>query len=342
MNIFEVTIIGGGPAGLYSSFYSGLREMKTKIIEFQPKLGGKIHVYPEKMIWDVGGLLPVTGAQLIDQLVEQGKTFKPTVVLNEKVESITKRADGIFELTGSSGEIHYSKTVIIATGSGILQPQKLEIAGSERFELTNLHYTVQSFQKFKDKVVVISGGRDAAIDMANELEPIAKKVYLTYRRDQLQGHEAAITQLTNSSVEIFFQTMISKLHAQNDKTRIDQVELTNTVTGETTSVQIDEVLINHGFDRDASLLENSDLPIDLIDDFYIPGDSNVPGLYAAGDKVKYDGKVHLILGAFNDAAKAVNSAKKYLNPDAREVAMVSSHNDMFKEKNKQLVQELLK
>ncbi len=53
--LFDVTVIGGGPAGLYSAFYSGLREMKTKIIEFQPQLGGKIHVYPEKMIWDVGG-----------------------------------------------------------------------------------------------------------------------------------------------------------------------------------------------------------------------------------------------------------------------------------------------
>jgi thioredoxin reductase len=53
--LFDVTVIGGGQAGLYSTFYSGLREMKTMLIEYQPQLGGKIHVYPEKMIWDVGG-----------------------------------------------------------------------------------------------------------------------------------------------------------------------------------------------------------------------------------------------------------------------------------------------
>ena len=70
--LFDVTVIGGGPAGLYSTFYSGLREMKTKLIEYQPKLGGKIHVYPEKMIWDVGGQTPISGAKLIEQLVEQG------------------------------------------------------------------------------------------------------------------------------------------------------------------------------------------------------------------------------------------------------------------------------
>ncbi|KAB8129698.1 NAD(P)/FAD-dependent oxidoreductase [Gracilibacillus oryzae] len=344
---FDVTIIGGGPAGLYSAFYSGLREMKTKIIEFQPKLGGKIHVYPEKMIWDVGGLLPVTGQQLIDQLSEQGVTFQPEVVLNEKVESIEKReTDGMFLLHGSSGQIHYSKTVIVATGSGILKPQKLNIDGAERFELTNLHYTVQSFKKFKDKVVIISGGRDSAIDIANELEPIARKVYLTYRRENLNGHEAQITQLLNSSIECYFQTTITKLIADQTKEKIHQVELTNNHTGETNYVAVDDVVINHGFDRDSSLIENSDLPIELIDDFYIAGNSmsasSVEGLYAAGDKLKHDGKVHLILGTFQDAVHAVNSAKKFLEPDAHDYAMVSSHNDIFKEKNKKLVKETLK
>ncbi|MFC4401585.1 NAD(P)/FAD-dependent oxidoreductase [Gracilibacillus xinjiangensis] len=343
---FDVTIIGGGPAGLYSAFYSGLREMKTKIIEFQPELGGKIHVYPEKMIWDVGGLLPVPGQQLIEQLTEQGLTFQPEVVLNEKAESIEKREDGIFLLKGSSGKVHYSKTVIVATGSGILKPQKLKIEGAERFELTNLHYTLQSFKEFKDKIVIISGGRDSAIDIANELEPIAKKVYLTYRRENLMGHEAQITQLLSSSIKCFSQTTITKLISTQLKDKINQVELTNSQTGEVFQVTVDEVIISHGFDRDSSLIENSKLSIELIDDFYIAGNSmsvsSVEGLYAAGDKLKYDGKVHLILGAFQDAANAVNSAKKYLEPEANDWAMVSSHNDIFKEKNKQLVEKLLK
>ena len=72
--------------------------MKTKIIEFQPQLGGKIHVYPEKMIWDIGGLLPITGEKLIEQLVQQGLTFQPEVVLNTKIESIIRNKDGIFTL----------------------------------------------------------------------------------------------------------------------------------------------------------------------------------------------------------------------------------------------------
>ena len=55
-NIYDVTVIGGGPAGLFSAFYAGLREMKTKIIDGQEKLGGKVHLYPQKMIWDIGRL----------------------------------------------------------------------------------------------------------------------------------------------------------------------------------------------------------------------------------------------------------------------------------------------
>lgn len=134
--VFDVTIIGGGPAGLFSAFYSGLREMKTKIIEFQPYLGGKVHVYPEKMIWDIGGLQPVPGAQLIEQMVNQGLTFQPEVVLGEKVTSISKDEQGYFVLHTASEKKHYSKTVILAIGGGILKPIKLEIQGAERFEVT--------------------------------------------------------------------------------------------------------------------------------------------------------------------------------------------------------------
>lgn len=345
--LYDVTVIGGGPAGLYSTFYSGLREMKTKVIEFQPELGGKIHVYPEKMIWDVGGLTPITGAKLIEQLVEQALTFSPTVVLNEKVESITRNEEGIFVLKGSSGELHFSKTVIVAIGSGILKPQKLEIEGAGRFEVSNLHYTVKSFKQFKDKTVIISGGGNSAVDWANELEPIAKKVYLTYRKDGLGGHgqEAQATKLLNSSVDCFFQTSISKLIANDERDEIDTVELTNHETGDVRYLPVDEVVVSHGYEQDATLLENSELTIERVDNYYISGnatsESSIEGLYAAGDILMYDGKINLIAGAFQDAANAVNKAKKYIQPDAAKVAMVSSHNELFKKRNKELVKQMI-
>ncbi|KZM53422.1 thioredoxin reductase [Aeribacillus pallidus] len=344
--LYDVTIIGGGPAGLYAAFYSGLREMKTKLIEYQPQLGGKLHVYPEKMIWDVGGHAPITGEQLIKQLVKQGLTFNPTVVLNEKIESMKRKEDGTFILQTASGRQHFSKTVIVAVGSGILKPQKLEIEGAEKFEVANLHYTVKSLKLFKNKTVIISGGGNAAIDWANELVPIAKKVYLTYRGEMLKGHESQVTQLLNSSATCYFHTSITKLIASEDHERIERVELTNRETGEIAYLSIDEVIVNHGYERDSSLLEKSELNIQMIDNHYIAGnahsESSVPGLYAAGDILKYDGKLHLIAGAFQDAANAVNSAKQFIEPKADKFGMVSSHNEIFKELNRELIKQMMK
>ncbi len=343
--MYDVTIIGGGPAGLYSAFYSGLREMKTKLIEFQPYLGGKVHVYPEKMIWDVGGLTPVLGADLIRQLVKQGLTFHPEVVLNEKVRFIRRSQDGIFECHTESGQTHCSKTVIVAVGSGILKPQKLEIAGAERFEVSNLHYTVKSMRAFKDKVVLLSGGGNAAVDWANELEPIARKVYVAYRKEALAGHESQVTQLMNSSVQCFFHTTIAKLQAGPDRKRIERVELKNMLTGEAFELAVDEVVINHGYERDTSLLEDSELKIEMTEDGRIAGtpngESSIPGLYAAGDILQHAGKLHLIAGAFQDAANAVNKAKRFIQPDAGEAAMVSSHHEAFKQRNKEMLKQMM-
>ncbi|WP_027410295.1 NAD(P)/FAD-dependent oxidoreductase [Anoxybacteroides tepidamans] len=344
--LYDVTIVGGGPAGLYAAFYSGLRGMKTKLIEFQPQLGGKLHAYPEKMIWDVGGHAPITGEQLIEQLVKQGLTFNPTVVLNEKVELIRRDEDGIFVLQTASGTLHFSKAVIVAVGSGILKPQKLEIEGAEKFEVTNLHYTIKSLKRFKDKTVIISGGGNAAIDWANELVPIAKKVYLTYRRGALKGHESQVMQLLSSSATCYFNTSITKLIASANHETIERVELTNHETGETSYLSVDEVIVNHGYERDTSLLANSELDIQMIDGDYIAGNANsessVPGLYAAGDILKYDGKLNLIAGAFHDAANAVNSAKQFIEPTADKFAMVSSHNEAFKERNRQLIKQMVR
>jgi ferredoxin/flavodoxin---NADP+ reductase len=344
--LFDVTVIGGGPAGLYSTFYSGLREMKTKLIEYQPTLGGKLHVYPEKMIWDVGGVAPMPGAKLMEQLIKQGLTFDPEVVLNEKIESISRTQDGIFVLKSASGNEHYTKTVIVAVGSGILNPKKLEIEGAERFEVGNIHYTVTSLNRFRDKSVMISGGGNTALDWANELKFVARKVYLTYRKDSLSGHEAQVTQLMNSSVVCLPQTSITRLIACENHEGIKCVELTNQETGEVSYQEIDDVIVNHGYEQDTSLLKNSKLNIDMVNDFYIAGnstsESSIEGIYAAGDILSYEGKINLIAGCFQDAANAVNKAKQYIQPTAQKAAMVSSHNEIFQQRNRELVREMMK
>jgi thioredoxin reductase len=343
-SIFDVTIIGGGPAGLYSAFYSGLREMKTKIIEFQPFLGGKVNVYPEKMIWDIGGLTPVTGEHLIKQLIEQGCTFDPEIVLGEKVMSITKDDHGIFLMHTSSGQVPYSKTVILAIGSGILKPTKLNLEGAERYEVSNLHYTVKSLRLFKDKTVLISGGGNAAVDWANELEPIAKKVYLIYRKEALKGHEAEVSKLLGSSVVCLMNTSIERLIVSSDHEGIDRVTLKNSEDDSVAELAVDEVIINHGYELDKDLLQNSEVQIKMSDEYGIAGnpmsETSVSGLYAAGDILTHEGKLHLIAGAFQDAANAVNKAKAFIMPGAEAYGMVSSHNEVFVERNRELKKQL--
>lgn len=342
--VWDVTIIGGGPAGLFSAFYSGLREMKTKIIEYQPFLGGKVHVYPEKMIWDVGGLTPMPGAKLIEQTVEQGLTFKPDVVLNEKVTSISRtEEDGHFVLHTLSGELHRSKSIILAVGGGILNPTRLDIEGAERFEVTNLHYTVKSIARFRGKTVLISGGGHSAVDWANELAPFAEKVYLTYRKEEIKGHEADITKMKANGVELLLSASIKRLVASEDHSEIETVLLEKNEGQEEFSLAVDDVIISHGYERDTELLKKSEIKIEM-NEYQILGSSSsetsVPGIFAAGDILHHEGKLHLIAGAFQDAANAVNKAKQYIKPDAVGYGMVSSHNELFKEKNREIRNEL--
>jgi len=338
MDLYDVTIIGGGPAGLYSAFYSGLRNMKTKIIEVQPVLGGKVNIYPEKVLWDVGGLPPMQAQQFVQNLIDQANTFSPTICLNTKVEQIQKQ-DELFVISTDSGEVHYSKTIIVAVGGGILNPIKLEIDGSEKYEMTNLHYTILGLERFRNKRVLVSGGGNGAIDWAVELLAVAKEVVVIYRKDQLTAHESQVEKLKEHGVPIMLNAEIQSLVSNRNKTAIEQVIISQ--TGESFSLEVDDVLISHGYNRDVSLTFAEEIQPLRKDDYYLVSQgqckTSVPGIFAAGDIVSYDDKVHLLLGTFQDAVLAVNNAKLYIDPQADQCAMVSSHNDKFIEKNKELL-----
>lgn len=338
MQLFDVTIIGGGPAGLYSAFYSGMRDLKTKIIEFHPQLGGKVNIFLEKMLWDVGGQPPIQAEKFIANLIQQAMTFEPTVCCNEKVHYIEK-IDDVFVITTDAAEKHYSKSVIIAIGGGIFQPIKLEIEGAEKYEMTNLHYTINGVERFKDKRVLVSGGGNGAIDWAVELLPIAKQVQVIYRAEELKAHESQVRKLREHNVEILLQTEIQSLIANETKTAIQTVVLSQ--QGTVKEFQVDDVIISHGFNRDISLDFNAAIAPkrknEALFQSYGQCTTSVPGIFAVGDIVAADDKVYLLVGAFNDAVLAVNSAKKFLEPDANPYAMVSSHNEKFVARNQQIL-----
>ena len=335
LELYDVTIIGGGPAGLYTAFYSGMRDLKTKVIEYGPELGGRVLIYPEKMIWDIGGITPILGEQLIAQLVEQAKTFDPTIVLNQQIVGVERLADTGFILTTATGEQHLSKTIILAVGYGMLTMNKLEIEGADRYEVTNLHYTVQELEMFRGKNLLISGGGNSAVDWANELEPIAASVTIVHRRDDFGGHEKNVLKMKESSAAVRTPYEIVRLHSEGDS--IDQVSISHLGTGEVEKIAVDAVIVNHGLGCDYGQL--ADWGIEMKDDLALVnenGETNIPGIYGAGDFIDHPSKVRLIAGAFTDGAHALNAAKLRIEPDAPKMAYVSSHNSRFKEKNKEI------
>ncbi|UMR37121.1 NAD(P)/FAD-dependent oxidoreductase [Paenibacillus polymyxa] len=336
LELYDVTIIGGGPAGMYTAFYSGMRDMKTKLIEAKHELGGRMRIYPEKMIWDVGGVTPILCEKLIDQLEQQARTFEPTIVLGQQITGMDRQEDGTFLLTSATGEQHWTRTIVLAVGYGILKMAKLEIDGADRYEVTNLHYTVQELEPFRDKHVLISGGGNSAVDWANELESIAASVTVVHRRDHFGGHEKNVARMKSSSVRVLTPYAVSQLHSNNGET-IEQVTINHVDTGEIEMLNVDAVIVNHGLKSDFGPLR--DWGLDMGEWHARVSDkleTNLPGIFAAGDFVEYGSKLYLIAGTFTDAALALNSAKLYIDPTADKAAYVSSHNSRFKEKNREL------
>lgn len=336
LELFDVTIIGGGPAGLYTSFYSGMRELKTKLIEAQDQLGGRMLSYPEKIVWDVGGVTPIRCEKLTAQLIQQANTFEPTIVLGQQIIGYERQPDGTFILTAANGDKHHTRTIILTIGYGMRKMAKLEIEGADRFEVTNLYYTVQELEVFRDKNVLISGGGDSAVDWANELEPIAASVTVVHRRDMFGGHERNVTKMKESSVDVRTPYMVQALHSSNG-TAINEVTVMHMETEEQEKLQVDAVIVNHGMRCDFGPIR--DWGLDLGEWKVNVSEkmaTNIPGIFGAGDFVGYGSKVGLIAGTFTDGVLALNSAKLYLEPEADEVAYVSSHNSRFKEKNQAL------
>lgn len=332
MELHDVTIIGGGPAGLYAAFYCGLREMKVNIIEAQPYFGGKLQLYPDKVIWDVGAQPPTLACKLIDQIVRQGLTFNPTVSLNERITKIEKQEDHF--IAHSDNGTHHSKAIILAIGGGIFSPQRLEIFENH---LTNVHYTLKSPTFFRGKNIVISGKGSSVFDWALALAEFAKEITIVTSADKKKIPAATYEELTGNGIAVLDNSSIHELEVHSND-RVLSLLCKDLHTKEMKKLPTDEVLVNLGYNRDFTLLSNSQLPIQTVENNYIAGQPNgstsVPGLFAIGDIIQHDAKLNMIMGAFLDAANAVNMVKQYIDPTARKTAMVSTHNTVFKDLNK--------
>ena len=315
-DVYDITIIGGGPTGLFTAFYGGMRQASVKIIESLPQLGGQLSaLYPEKYIYDVAGFPKIRAQELINNLKEQMSKFKPTIALEQSVEKLEKQEDGTFKLTTNT-EIHYSKTIIITAGNGAFQPRRLELESAAQYERKNLYYFIEDLNQFAGQKVVVFGGGDSAVDWALMLEPIAEQVSIVHRRDKFRAHEHSVENLYNSKVNV--KTPYVPAELVGDESGIKQVVL-ETVNGqEKVTVDVDAVICNYGFVSSLGPIKEWGLAIEknsiLVNSKM---ETSIPGIYAAGDICTYEGKVKLIACGFGEAPTAVNNAKAFFDPKAK-------------------------
>lgn len=313
--VFDLIVIGGGPVGLFTAFYAGLRKMSVNIIESLPQLGGQLSaLYPEKYIYDIAGFSKIRGQKLIDNLTDQMSQFKPIITLEQDVQQVEKQENGIFKLT-TNYEVHFSKTIIITAGNGAFQPKKIKLNAAEKFEGKNLHYFIKDLNQFAGKNVQIFGGGDSAVDWALMLEPIAKKVTLVHRRDKFRAHESSVENLMNSSVDMMTPFVPIEFIGED---KIEKVVFEKVKSLQEVIVEVDDVIVNYGFVSSLGSINDWGLEIDK-NSIVVNSkmETNIEGIYAAGDICTYDGKVKLIASGFGEAPTAVSNAKVYIDPTAR-------------------------
>ncbi|WP_102345018.1 NAD(P)/FAD-dependent oxidoreductase [Bacillus sp. Marseille-P3661] len=321
--MYDITIIGGGPCGLFTAFYGGMRQASVKIIESLPQLGGQLSaLYPEKYIYDVAGFPKVRAQELIDRLKEQMSKFQPTIALNQSVEKVEKQQDGTFKLTTDT-EMHFSRTIIITAGNGAFQPRRLELDDAAQYEGKNLHYFVEDMNKFSGKRVVVLGGGDSAVDWTLMLEPIAAEVTIAHRRDKFRAHEHSVETLMSSKATIL--TPYNPVKLLGDGEKITAIVLEKIKSGEQETIEIDDLIVNYGFVSSLGPIKEWGLEINK-NNIVVNSkqETNVPGIYAAGDICTYDGKIKLIASGFGEAPTAVNNAKSFMDPKAKVQPMHSS------------------
>lgn len=310
--IVDIAIIGGGPVGMFTAFYAGMRQASVKIIESLPELGGQLSaLYPDKYVYDIAGFPKIKASELVDRLKEQMMQFEQEICLNEEVIGVTKN-DGIFKIKTKS-QIHYARTIIITAGNGAFKPRKMNLPNEDKYENINLHYRIQNIQDFENKHVAIFGGGDSAVDWAIMLEKVAARVTVVHRRNQFRAHEHSVNQLRKSTVNIMTPYIPTRLIGEE---KLESVILKETKTKEEIELRADHYLVNYGFISNLGPIHNWGLEIEnnsiLVNS---RAETTIPGIYAVGDIATYPGRVNLMATGFGEAPIAVSNAKVFINPN---------------------------
>lgn len=311
----DVTVIGGGPVGLFAAFYAGLRGMSVRIIDSLPELGGQLTaLYPEKQVYDVGGFPAILARDLATGFERQGLQFGAETVLEETAENLEQDGDG-YTIVTRSGRRLPTRTLIIAAGAGAFSPTKLGLPDEEAWLGKGLSYGVKSKADLLSKRVAVVGAGDSAFDWVLNLHGTASELCLIHRNDRFKAHEDSVKQVQERGVPMRLFTEVKEIHGDG---AIEALTLEDNRTKERTQIEVDALVVNIGFKSSLGPiltwgLETHKSTI-LVDRTFR---TNLPGVFAIGDVCHYEGKLKLIATGVGEAATAVCYAKTSLDPDAK-------------------------
>jgi thioredoxin reductase (NADPH) len=319
----DITIIGGGPTGLFAAFYAGMRGASHRIVDALDQLGGQLTaLYPEKYIFDVAGFPKVLAKDLVKGMAEQALQWKGPVHLAEKVTGLRRDTENggtpTFVVVTERAE-YASRTVIIAGGIGAFTPRKLPLADAGRWVGKGLYDRVINPLEFSDKRVLLVGGGDSAFDWAVNLQPVARRIVMIHRRDGFRAHHATVAQVQalceagKMELRTFWE-----LRAIHGSERIEGATIVNNKTKEEEQIEIDCVLPQLGFVSSLGAIATWGLDIEK-GEIRVSAtmETNIPGIFAAGDITTYTGKLKLIATGVSEACIAVNHAVHFIHPDKK-------------------------
>lgn len=302
--IYDVIIIGSGPAGLSAAIYAQRAELTNIVIEKTGMSGGQIINTYE--VDNYPGTPGISGFDLSVKFREHCDKLNTTFINGEVVEF--KLEDDIKVVILDDGTRYQAKTIIIASGG---LPLHLNVPGEERLSGLGVSYCATCDGAFfKNKTVAVVGGGDVAVEDAIFLSRICERVYVIHRRDEFRAIKSSVNKLLkNDNVTVLWDSVVESI---NGTETVDSLDIKNVKTGETSNLKVEGVFIAVGY------IPNSQIFKDIVatdeSGYIIAGEScetNVPGIFAAGDIRTKD--LRQIITAASDGANAITAVERYLN-----------------------------
>ena len=334
-DIRDITIIGGGPTGLFGLFYAGMRKASAQIVDALPDPGGQLTaLYPEKFIFDVGGFPRILAKDLVRALLDQGTQFGGVFHGGQRVTAL-EEVDGHFELVTETDRFP-TRSVIIAAGIGAFEPRRLPQPCAAPWEGKGISYHVGDVSAYDGTHLVIIGGGDSAFDWADQLAPRAASLTLVHRSDRFRAHAATVASVearaeTGAASVLTFHELADVIA---DNGVITALDLKDIKAKTTRRVRADRVLAMLGFISDIGPLADWGLTV-VSDEIVVNSEMQTgrPGVWAAGDITAYPGKLKLIATGFAEACTAVNQAVHWIYPERKVNPGHSSNLAIFGQKD---------